>query len=478
METFPLNPNTVAQKPVPQQGAPSSHSDSSGDFAPVMNETVTNLDNRNDQQDTPSNASTEQDTDTLFTDASELPESNDESASILMAATINNSAATLLSTQVPLAKEPQSNPLQPQVLNLSETVEDISTPLLTKESQSPVIPPATENELIPTAKAESLLLNQIQKILDQGKNNGSITITTSTTNSLVDDQNTITKLQNLSNPLLAESKNSEIQARQIGIAIPKTDDTSIATQKSTKLEVAHKDVTEQFFNAKLGESKTANSDNFQQNNSEQKGTEQQSKNLMQNIAAQTPGSSPSDLKPGVESGFSQQLNLNSVTTTQVTSIEGKMAPGAFLPVPENEMVSNLIQRFNVNPRLQTSRLSMQLHPAELGALKIDILVKDNSIKAHIVAQSPQVLDTLEKHMPRLREVLQDQGFKVDSFEISMEGDGGKQKELFQEHFNSQQQEFASNGQSSQKNESFDTLLDTENESNEIDVDTSGVNLTV
>ncbi|HID01943.1 MAG TPA: flagellar hook-length control protein FliK, partial [Desulfobacterales bacterium] len=177
----------------------------------------------------------------------------------------------------------------------------------------------------------------------------------------------------------------------------------------------------------------------------------------------------------VESSFGQQLGQVATINDQSTSVDGKFAPGAQLPVPEKELVNNLIQRFNVNPRLQTSKLTMQLNPAELGSLKIDILVEGDSIKANIVAQSQQVLEMLEKSLPRLRSVLEEQGFKVDAFEVSLNADGGQQKDFFQEQFNSQQQEFSSNGSSSRKNESFDTLMDSKEEADE---DTSGVNITV
>lgn len=492
METLLLNPNSAAQNPVSQQGGSAIDSDGSGDFAPVMDKAVTTRGNMNGQQDTGSGDGAEQSAANLSADADALLEGNEANASILSGEPVLNSAETLFAKQVSGSTKTQSNSLQPQALTVSGTGEEKSATLFTQESPFPVNPPGTENALTSTAKAETLLLQQIQQILDQGKNNGSINITGSNS-SLTDTKNTINNLQNLSNPLLAESQNGEIQSkqvgtvisaaelqngeiqsRQVGIALTTTEETTIATQKSAKLEGAHQDVNEQFFNAKLGDSKTSNGGNFQQNNSEQKGTEQQNKSDLQTAAGQLSGSSISDSKPG-ESGFSQQLNMSSSTTTQSTGVEGKLAPGATLLVPEKEMVDNLIQRFNVNPRLQTSKLTMQLHPAELGALKIDLLVKGDSIKANIVAQSQQVLETLEKQMPRLRTVLQDQGFTVDSFEISMEGDGGKQKELFQEHFSSQQQEFSSNGSPSQKSESFDALLDSQNETDE---DTSGVNLTV
>ena len=121
---------------------------------------------------------------------------------------------------------------------------------------------------------------------------------------------------------------------------------------------------------------------------------------------------------------------------------------------------------------------MQLNPAELGSLKIDILVKDDSIKANVIAQSQQVLETLEKSVPRLRSVLEEQGFRIDSFEISMDGGGGSQKELFQEQFNSRQQEFTSRESSTEQTDSFGTLLNIQEKTLGHDKEKTGVNLTI
>lgn len=482
METTLLNPNAAAQNSEPQQGVFPVREDAVEEFSPLLSEAVTSRVKNADQQE--------------FTDGSENnffdEATNPAIIDEVTGANLFTEAAiaiveTVVSEQVSLSvKSIADSPkgfVQSQNLSSSD-IETFNSAIASEEKVPPIQPQAspapisqtgTTNELTATEKVENLLLQQIQQILDQGRNNGSIVITGSN-GKISSGQDHIENLRTLSNPLLADSDSSEIQARQIGITIPTTDETSIATQKSVKLEGAQQEVSEQYLNARLGKSKDGNADQFQQNSSEQKGENQQTKSEVQ-ITSQTPSTTVSDTKPG-ESSFGQQFGLNASTNNQAVSIEGKFAPGANLPVPEKEIVSNLIQRFNVNPRLQTSKLTMQLHPAELGALKIDIFVKGDSIKANIVAQSQQVLETLEKHLPRLRSVLEDQGFKIDSFALTMDGDGGKQNELFQEHFNSPQQEFASNGSSSPQTDSFKVLLDSQEESNDSEKNVSGVNLTV
>ena len=97
-----------------------------------------------------------------------------------------------------------------------------------------------------------------------------------------------------------------------------------------------------------------------------------------------------------------------------------------------------------------------------GQLKVDIAVKGDAISANIVAQSQQVIDTLDKNMSRLRDVLENQGFTVDSLKISLQTDSSKQQNLFQENFNSRQQASANSQKSSSKTKAvFETLINSE-----------------
>jgi flagellar hook-length control protein FliK len=60
---------------------------------------------------------------------------------------------------------------------------------------------------------------------------------------------------------------------------------------------------------------------------------------------------------------------------------------------------------------------MKLHPAELGDLKIDVQLKDGSINANILAQSQQVQEILEKNMPRLKALMEEQGLVVSDISL-------------------------------------------------------------
>ena len=480
MEALLLNPTPPPQKPASQPAKYSAENEGSESFSPAMEKAAKKVDKKNEQASSVSKESPQ--TESSESDAvstSETPvdaETSEVSPSEDAPQDSSTEAVAGLAGQLPAEnaadiKIPKSTLGQTTNQLLPGMLDEQTKSLTVQKSPDPPATTGTETQA-GTSKAESMLLQQIQQILDQGKNNGSIVITGSTGTA---DGKTAgaDPLNSLASPLLTDQENVAVQSKQIGISLVPTEDSPATSSKNTKLESSHQDLTEQFLNAKFGDSKAKTDEGSTQH----KGGGEQTKQELATTQTQNQPQSTlgTDAKP-IDTGFTQQLHTAG-STTQTTSIEGKLAPGAHLPISESDMVNNLIQKFNVNPRLQTSKLSMQLHPAELGALKIDIVVKDDSIKANIVAQSQQVFDTLEKHMPRLRAVLEDQGFTVDSFKVVMDDNSDKQRELFQEQFSSQQQEFSFTKSTSQDSEAFDALLDAEDSSYLSAVNETGVNVT-
>jgi flagellar hook-length control protein FliK len=506
MEAFLLNPGNATAKSIPPQGGQTTTGEGGTDFSPVMEDAVQSIESQSQSADQAQGEGTESNMGQQIPlvggqHSSMSPHTDD----LQQASAIGNGITAALHSEMSAFPATQVSPAEQIATLLSGQEQSKAQTVFTIQTPETIAVPLSENGTpVPTAtsKAESILLQQIQQIIDQGKNNGTITITATTTSPQTAETHG-ERLQGLSNPLLQSSQPQDAQPKSVLAPSPvvseegaqiivttqgaahanalagqvnTADDKTIASRKGAKLEGAHQDISEQYLNAKIGESKGNDGKDFQQFNQEQNGSEQQSKTDLQTATASTPETGMNSTKTA-ESGFGQQLAATTTTSTASSGIEGKMAPGANLHVPEREMVENLIKRFNVNPRLQTSKLSMQLHPAELGSLKIDILVQGNSIKTNIVAQSQQIMDTLEKNLPRLREILQDQGFTVDAFEVTLEADGGNQQGLFQENFSSQQQAFSSNGLSVKGSESFDTLLNPDEESDAREEEASGVNIT-
>lgn len=63
------------------------------------------------------------------------------------------------------------------------------------------------------------------------------------------------------------------------------------------------------------------------------------------------------------------------------------------------------------------RIMLQLHPAELGYLEIEILSQDAAASIEFVSQSAGTRDLIEQSLPRLRELLQEQGLQLSGLQV-------------------------------------------------------------
>lgn len=473
MEAFLLNPDVTVQ--------PSSKLQSTGDngstqetegFNPVLEEAVANQEGfatgrkEKGEGNTPQGHTGTEAEQLLYTEGTEAGVPGATPANLF--ASVSTAGNSIPQVPFATAAIPPEIASETVMQPLPKTIEPEAL-LLTNSHPSPS----------KAGKAETILLQQIQQIIDEGKNIGAISVKASNPSNTTPAEESA-HLQSLSSMILDESEPELIQVRQTGnyVQILPGEQQKSLNLNVAKPESGRQDITEQFLNAKISDSKsnTEGQSGNQQQDTTKGGEGQQNKPASLNTPIGTAATS-SDTT-GAETSFSQHLRAGEISsTTTSTPIEGKFAPGStHATVPERELVNHLIQRFNVNPRLQTSKLTMQLHPAELGQIKIDILVKGDSLSANIVAQSQQVLETLDKNMNRLRGVLQEQGFTVDSFEITLQADEDKQQNLFQEHFDSQQQ-LAENmtKNSAEQDNSFDALLASETDSEE--QTETGVNVT-
>ncbi|HHL34715.1 MAG TPA: flagellar hook-length control protein FliK [Desulfobulbaceae bacterium] len=170
------------------------------------------------------------------------------------------------------------------------------------------------------------------------------------------------------------------------------------------------------------------------------------------------------LTPDLQPPFSQAgsdvplvFSLDQTTTQagQVSGLDNQGSLSLHLPsgieIPHSQIIDQVTGHFAVNRSLESGTITMRLHPAELGELRMEIKVEQDNIKAHITAQNPQVQDILDRNLPRLREALQQQGMNLAHMQVSVATDSGN-SQLFQEQFN--QRQFENPGRSNRDPVSF------------------------
>lgn len=95
--------------------------------------------------------------------------------------------------------------------------------------------------------------------------------------------------------------------------------------------------------------------------------------------------------------------------------------------PSQQEVSRVVQQVArhleemVHTRAQS--LTLQLHPEELGQLRITVTLREGSIHTYIVADSSSVRQILESNLSQLHHALQQRGLQLGALQVSVQGDG-------------------------------------------------------
>ena len=137
-------------------------------------------------------------------------------------------------------------------------------------------------------------------------------------------------------------------------------------------------------------------------------------NRMLASQSQDPTTGLEDTDPG-STPFT--LEQTTATSNQAETM-GVKSPAA-LEINESRILDQVLDRFTMQRRLESGSVSLQLHPEELGELKLQIQIDRDNVKAHIVTENPQVQEILERQIPRLRDALAEHGFHLDNMEVSV-----------------------------------------------------------
>lgn len=124
-------------------------------------------------------------------------------------------------------------------------------------------------------------------------------------------------------------------------------------------------------------------------------------------------------------------SLSSTATTPGQSTVYHLASG--LMVPEGTVVDQMIAHFAINKRFDTGEVTLRLHPQELGEIRMAIKVEQDNVKAHIIAQNPQAQEMIDRHLPRLREALEQQGLNLHQIEVTVAAHDNAGGERFQDN---------------------------------------------
>lgn len=136
-----------------------------------------------------------------------------------------------------------------------------------------------------------------------------------------------------------------------------------------------------------------------------------------NVHSETKGESQSQQSTQQTTAFAFQNVQASLTQVTNQTVQGSN------PI-WNQDTQNIMNQIMDYMKLQVkpdmSNLEMQLHPASLGTIQIQLEATGDAVNAHFITQNEAVKAVLEVQMIELKQQFQEQGVKVEAIEVSVQ----------------------------------------------------------
>lgn len=94
-------------------------------------------------------------------------------------------------------------------------------------------------------------------------------------------------------------------------------------------------------------------------------------------------------------------------------------PDTYQSTQTQEIMDQIVDYMKVNLKAETQELEMQLHPASLGTVNVQIAARGGSITAQFTTQNEAVRAAVESQIVELKQQFEEQGIKVDKVEVAV-----------------------------------------------------------
>lgn len=125
------------------------------------------------------------------------------------------------------------------------------------------------------------------------------------------------------------------------------------------------------------------------------------------------GTTPKESTSGVQNTFLEQARTEVLTDTPIQETYTENAQ-------TREIMDQILDYMKVQVKPEMDQLEMQLHPENLGTLRVQLASKGGEITAHFQVQNETVKAAMESQIAILKNTLQEQGVKVEAVEVTVE----------------------------------------------------------
>ncbi len=93
---------------------------------------------------------------------------------------------------------------------------------------------------------------------------------------------------------------------------------------------------------------------------------------------------------------------------------------------ESRVIDQIINRLSIRSNGSQSEVKIQLDPASLGKVRMNISTSADGVRTVIVAENQAVKQLIESNLSQLRDSMLSQGLKLDGFSVLVGGDGNQE----------------------------------------------------
>jgi len=129
---------------------------------------------------------------------------------------------------------------------------------------------------------------------------------------------------------------------------------------------------------------------------------------------------------GSSTGQQQQQTASQLFATKLaesTSHHEQPAVQLLEPTAANQLKERVM--FQLNQKIQSAEI--KLAPEELGSMQIKVQLQQEQLSVQFVVQQAVAKEALEQQMPRLREMLQEQGIELTEGQVSQQREGSAEQ---------------------------------------------------
>lgn len=148
--------------------------------------------------------------------------------------------------------------------------------------------------------------------------------------------------------------------------------------------------------------------------------------LAQNAAANNPLKNIQGLKATADV---QVQNVNAVSESGARTVEGAKPVSAETlsakGTTEARVINQIINKVSLRSNGSQSEIKIRLDPPSLGTIRMNVTTTGDSVRTVVIAENHAVKQIIENNLTQLRDSMQGQGLKVESFTVLVGGNEGQ-----------------------------------------------------